>query len=266
MINSTWIKVNRNHIHLCVGGTNEYLERLPVESHNEGATLYLPVTDLNTLIKNSGYPAPQMVVVEPLAKDCPPYHQLGDKTKVTSGKIAQLAKQYNLEEAVIRAVLEVESNGDGFLGDGRPKILFEAHWFGKFTNDRFNQSHPDISCHTWAEARKHYKGDSAEWDRLDKAINLNPEAAYKSASWGLAQIMGFNYAECGFKNVFDFVKAMHTSADAQLDAMFAFLKTSRLIDYLRKRDWSNFAYFYNGSGYVTNQYDLKLEKAYQKWK
>ena len=265
MIKSTWIKVNENYAYLCVGGTNEYLHRLKVETY-DNSTTYVLFEELVIMATNNGYPKPHNLVFELNAKDCKPYFGESDKTKITDGKVEELAQKYDIETAAIRAVLEVESSNDGFLEDGRPKILFEGQWFGKFTNDRFTESHPDISALTWSEARKHYKGGAAEYDRLDKAINLNPEAAYKSASWGLPQIMGFNYKDCDFDNVFDFVKAMHESADRQLEVMFTFLNKQGLVTMLRQHRWTDFAYHYNGSGYAQNNYHLKLETAYAKWK
>ena len=84
--------------------------------------------------------------------------------------------------AAIKAVAEVEAAGSGFLPDGRPKILFEAHIFSKFTNRVYNASHPDISSTSWN--RSLYKGGTKEYERLEKAKKLNLEAAYKATSWG----------------------------------------------------------------------------------
>jgi hypothetical protein len=35
-----------------------------------------------------------------------------------------------------------------------------------------------------------YKGGAGEYSRLEAAMTLDKEAALKSASWGLAQVMG----------------------------------------------------------------------------
>ena len=48
---------------------------------------------------------------------------------LSDADIEEFAARYDLEEAVVRAVLQVESDGKGFLKDGRPKILFEGHIF-----------------------------------------------------------------------------------------------------------------------------------------
>jgi hypothetical protein len=90
---------------------------------------------------------------------------------------------------------------------------------------------------------------------------LNP-AALKSASWGKFQIIGFNHAAAGFKELQAFVNAMYRSEGAQLDAFVAFVLHEKLDDELRERRWADFARRYNGPGFKANAYDTKLAKAF----
>lgn len=174
-----------------------------------------------------------------------------------------VARTIGCSVAAVRAVAEVEAQGSGFQRDGRPKILFEAHWFAEFTGDRFNRSHPDISSATWN--RNLYIGGAGEWDRMYKALCLNREAALKAASWGLGQVMGFNHHKAGYSTVEAFVRDMHESEGKQLAAMFNFIKSNGLDRYLINRDWATFAFHYNGESYKVNKYDLKLADAYEYW-
>jgi N-acetylmuramidase len=48
---------------------------------------------------------------------------------LTDADFARAAKELNVEVAAIHAVAEVEAAGAGFLPDGRPAILYEAHIF-----------------------------------------------------------------------------------------------------------------------------------------
>ncbi|MBD2182028.1 N-acetylmuramidase domain-containing protein [Aerosakkonema funiforme] len=169
----------------------------------------------------------------------------------------------NCDIAVIKAVVEVESNGNGFLQDGRPKILFEAHKFSEFTNHRYDLSHPQISSLKWK--RELYKGGAKEYPRLEQAISLNRLAALKSASWGLFQIMGFNHNLCGFNDVQYFVAAMYASEGKQLEAFVAYVQNQNLAAFLKNREWAKFAYHYNGESYRANDYDGKLARAYDRW-
>lgn len=191
------------------------------------------------------------------------------------GKLAEAdyqsaAKLLKCDVPTIKAVAEVESSGDGFLSDGRVKILFEGHQFYKFTKGAYATSHPTICYKTWT-TKFYTKGKTAdirgagELARLEEAMALNKDAALLSASYGKFQIMGFNFAIAGFVSVEDFYKAMQVSEGEQLTAFCNYVKGNSLDDELRNRKWAAFALRYNGPGYKKNQYDIKLAKAYKKY-
>jgi hypothetical protein len=165
---------------------------------------------------------------------------------------------------VVMAVAEVESSGDGFGHDGRPTILFEAHWFSKLTGRVWDGQFAMISAPKWD--RKLYTGShSGEWGRFELAEGLNKLAAIQSASWGMFQIMGFNYKACGFQNPEDFRYHMELNEREHLFAFVKFVLSKGLRDELVACDWPAFARQYNGPGYKENRYDEKLEAAYKKW-
>lgn len=95
-------------------------------------------------------------------------------------------------------------------------------------------------------------------------MKLDEEAALQSASWGLFQIMGFNFKACRFKTVFDFVDAHVESEARQLDAALGFIRSKELVSTLKEKDWARFARVYNGPGYAKNKYDEKLAAAYRR--
>jgi hypothetical protein len=168
------------------------------------------------------------------------------------------------EVACIKAVNDVESGRiGGYFASGRPVILFEAHLFSKFTGHKYDQVLPDISSRKWN--KKLYRGGEAEYDRLEKAMAFDRAAALQSASWGRFQIMGFNHASAGYATVEDFVTAMYQSEARHLEAFLAFLRASHLDDELREKKWAQFAAGYNGKSYADNQYDVKLQKAYERY-
>ncbi|HET6396444.1 MAG TPA: N-acetylmuramidase family protein, partial [Pseudoxanthomonas sp.] len=185
----------------------------------------------------------------------------GPNRTISETMWTQLATRLQVEVAALRAVAEVESAGSGFLPapDRRPKVLFEGHVFHRLTAGRHGASHPNLSHPKWD--RRQYAGSLAgEWKRLDRAAELDPAAAMQSASWGAFQIMGFNYALCGFDSIGRFVECQSASADAQLESFANLLSRpgSPLILPLRRRDWARFARLYNGPGYRRNRYDEKL--------
>lgn len=184
--------------------------------------------------------------------------------------IKNAAALIGVDPCAVRAVVEVESGGNGFLSDGRPKILFEGHVFWKELQKRgidpapLAPKHPNIIYPKWDKSQ--YKGGSAEYERLNTAALVNKDAAMCSASWGLFQIMGFNHRVCGFDTVQAFVDAQKESEAKQLESFCAFMRSEGLVLFLLGQDWVGFARRYNGSGYAQNQYDVKLRKAYERCK
>jgi hypothetical protein len=187
----------------------------------------------------------------------------GAATPLGPQDIAAAATRLQCEPAAIWAVCDIESAGGGFLSDKRPKTLFEAHLFGNLTRHRWDATHPNISSPGWNRAL--YGADGAhQYDRLAEAISLDRDAALQSASWGMFQIVGMNFAACGFASVEAYVAAMCDSEGAQLAAFAAFCAHEELTPLLASRDWTAFALRYNGPGDVENDYAGKLAAAYQR--
>lgn len=182
-------------------------------------------------------------------------------TKLLSGQdIQRCAAMIDVPVPALRAVIAVESAGSGFIADGLPKILFEGHIFHRETDGAYADERPDLCYERWTKA--HYKGGRGEYDRLLDAIDFDADAAMRSCSWGLGQVMGFNHAICGHATIDDFVNAMAESEGRQLEAMCGFIRSNKLDDELRDAAWADFARRYNGPGYKANAYDTKLASAF----
>lgn len=186
-----------------------------------------------------------------------------------AGDITSAAKLLGVTEAHVRAVIAVEASGSGFLGkyenDPRlPKILFEAHIFSRETKARFDATHPGISSPKWN--RNLYAGGIKEYDRLREAADLDFDAAYRSASWGLFQIMGFNHEAAGYDRLRDFIGVQYVSEGMQLRCGVNFILASGLEKHLQKADWAAFAKGYNGPQYAQNRYNEKLAAAFERFK
>lgn len=189
--------------------------------------------------------------------------------------IVNTAKQLNIEIAALKAVNEVESSGRGYLIDGRVKILFEGHVFWQQLQARgidpatLVKGNENVLYKKWT--KNFYVGGKGEYARLDKAISssdssLVAEAAYASASYGLFQIMGYHYKSLGYNEIMQFVGEMKESEGNQLVIFSKFLKVNKLVPFLQNKQWDKFAARYNGAGYKLNKYDIKLAKAYEKYK
>lgn len=188
---------------------------------------------------------------------------------ITLDEITSKAKEYGIETAALRAVMDVECKGRGFNSDGTPVILFERHkfyyglqainWITK--SKEWYKLYPDICNPTWGG----YGKESQQHERLRRAAALNRDVALESASWGLGQVLGENWKDLGYKSLQDFINAMYKDEVSQLDAMCRFIKHNGLIKHIQSKSWAKFARAYNGPKYADNKYDIKLAAAYKKF-
>lgn len=194
----------------------------------------------------------------------------GDGKKLTDDDFRLAARLLDVEVAALKAVKEVESGRyGGFLPSGRPVILFEGHIFWSQLEKRgidpkkHETGNGDILYPKWNKS--HYKSGEAEYTRLEQARKIHREAADASASWGMFQIMGFNYAACEEKSVSGFVDMMCKSELHQLLLSARFIRKGGMLPALQQKDWAGFAKRYNGPAYAQNKYDEKLAAAYKKY-
>lgn len=203
---------------------------------------------------------------------------IGDAVFVNAAdELTETVKQDGLtvELAAVKAVYKVESNGKGFVGD-QPKILFEGHVFWQRLKDlglrpeTLARGNEDILYPKWT--KEFYVGGGAEHGRLERAMAIHRDAALESASWGLFQIMGYHWKRLGYASIDEFVALMSEHESKQLDAFCRFINDKKdrsgrtLTRMLAEKDWSSFAYCYNGEGYRKNAYDDKLRDQYQRYK
>lgn len=188
---------------------------------------------------------------------------------ISEEQYQQAASSLGVTVAHIKAFAEVESRGEGFLPDGRPKILFERHVFYKRLAQAKSESYaagisqrfPDI-CN---KATGGYVGGAVEHDRLAKAVSIDRTAALESASWGAFQVMGFNWKTCGYDGIQPFVNAAYKEA-GQLDILVRFLKGNpAIVTAMKSKNWARVAELYNGRDYAKNKYDTKLAAAFKKF-
>ena len=186
---------------------------------------------------------------------------------------SEAAKLLGVEEAAVKAVASVESNGNGLITDpvsGKqvPKILFERHIMFKRLRDNtplksaeLMSKYPDIVN----SSPGGYKGGIAEHERLARAVEIDRVTALESASWGSFQIMGFHWKALGFNSVQELVNKAYTE-EGQLDLFVRFVKASpNVLRALKAKDWVGVARAYNGPGYAANKYDIKMKEAYERF-
>ena len=64
---------------------------------------------------------------------------------LTEADFKNAADSLNVEIAAIKAVADVETRGKAFDENGRPRILFERHYFSRLTSGIYSKTHPRIS-------------------------------------------------------------------------------------------------------------------------
>lgn len=181
------------------------------------------------------------------------------------------AKRLNVPVIVIKAIAEVETQGDGFLTSKRPKILFERHRmyfylsqkFGKTKANQLMKAHPNIIN----TAMGGYRGGESEYIRLNQAIQIDEECALQSASWGRFQLMGENWKDLAYVSVQEFVLQHYQSEALQFEAFLRFCEFKSgtiddqkwtLLDALQQEKWHIVFTLYNGRNYKRLGYDTKF--------
>jgi hypothetical protein len=193
---------------------------------------------------------------------------------IGDGDFEAAARDMKIELAALKAVYKVESNGKGFVGEV-PKILFEGHVFWQrlkqlgLRPEVLARGNEDILYPAWT--KDYYVGGAGEQQRLARAQAIDRGAALESASWGLFQIMGYHWNTLGYSSIDEFVDCMGRHERDQLQAFCRFIGARKdrsgrtLAQLLAQRDWTSFAYAYNGAGYRKNAYDDRLRENYQRF-
>ena len=146
------------------------------------------------------------------------------------------AVQIGCTPSALAAVLKVESSGSGFASDGRMIVRFENHVFDRELGNQvtfaqfFRYSSPSWTGHEWRSSPSGawasvHSSQASEWSVITFAQSLDETAALRSASYGIAQIMGFNFASLGpYAKVQDMFMHFSASMEAQLDGLLSFIQ------------------------------------------
>ncbi|AUF99803.1 peptidoglycan-binding protein [Pseudomonas sp. 09C 129] len=191
--------------------------------------------------------------------------------------LVNAAKRLGVEIAAVMAVNEVESLGEGFLANGKPKILFERHvMYQRLALPRHESDDAAaLQAHADQLAALHpnlvnpspggYAGGTAEHQRLAQARLLDAISGAESASWGAFQVMGYHWQRLGYASLDDFLTRMAKDEAEHLEAFVRFIEADpALHKALKAKKWATFARLYNGPAYARNLYDVKLERAYER--
>lgn len=210
----------------------------------------------------------------------------GAVVDVPEGEFERLISARGLDRKVVKAIMNVEASGSPFSAPGKPIVRFEPHVFlrysaawklsdGKRLPDRKWPTSaetqadgitillPGMSAPTRPEGKKRRGGQPAEWDAISRAASaLNRTVAVMSASWGVGQVMGFNYKLLGYANPLDMEASFSVSAEAQKVGILNFLTNKGLSEAVKNRDWMKIGRVYNGdtTGVAAAHYKAAYDK------
>ena len=180
------------------------------------------------------------------------------------------AARLGVSVPAVKAVATVESNGGGFLPDGRVKVQYEPHVMYRQLASNFDRARADkeLVAHPDLVAKK--AGSYQSLDKEDKDMNraaqlIDRASTLESASWGAFQIMGYHWKTLQYTTLQGFINDQYTAA-GQLETFVRFIQADpRLLRALRGKDWAAFARIYNGPNYAANKYDTKLAAAFKQY-
>jgi hypothetical protein len=211
------------------------------------------------------------------------------------------AEKLDVEPRVVKAIVQVESSGNPFIGtgtksprgldlSGRPVIQFEGHVFWRSLLDLNNPKQDPLKLlHDPETAKivditgkpigellseilypkldmKYMKAPKFEWDQLIAARAINERLANQATSWGTFQIMGFNYKYAGCTNVDGFVSKSYF-LEGQLDLFLTFAANyPGVLKAMKAKDFKTFALIYNGKGAAKNGYANRMIDEYRRAK
>ncbi|PRD42144.1 peptidoglycan-binding protein [Phyllobacterium phragmitis] len=186
------------------------------------------------------------------------------------GVIAAAAKTLGCEPAALMAVIDVESAGEIFAvvkGHQLPVIRWEGHYFYRLVHTaKRGQAVNAGLANAKAGGVKNPKSQAARYALLDRAANLDKQAAYSSCSWGIGQVMGAHWDTLGFASVLAMVDRCKAGFAGQVDVMCRYIDKFGLADELRRHDWAGFARGYNGPAYAKYGYHTKIKTAYERYR
>ena len=163
------------------------------------------------------------------------------------GAILEHATASQVEPAVALAIFAVESKRAYDPTTGLVIVRFEPKVFLRRSGRLVTSDH---------------SSQLAEWQAIEEAYALDENAALESASYGLPQLMGFNFGVTSHPDARSLLLAFQRSAREQVAGFFGFVAANNLVGAARERRFVDFARRYNGRG-KEQLYGAKMKKYFQ---
>lgn len=190
---------------------------------------------------------------------------------LTERDYEEVAQELGVEVAAVKAVVEIEAGKahQGFWDEGKPLINFDLTVYKKMAarngvaTSKYVKTHPLIFNRP--NISKFGSQQAAQQARLDQAMSIDSISAIEGTFWGMFQIGGFNWKQCGTSSPSEFYELMSRSERDQLELFGEFITRTGLLPALKNKNWSTFARGYNGPSYASRGYHTRLAAAYRKY-
>ena len=203
------------------------------------------------------------------------FHEPADEERhgpLTEKDYEEVAAELGVEVAAMKAVVEIEAGREhkGFWAEGKPLINFDLSVFRRMASrhninlGKYTSSHPLVFNRP--DTKRFGSQQAAVQARLDQAFSIDSVLAIEGTFWGMFQIGGFNWRQCGTDSPQEFYRLMSRSERDQLTLFGEFITRTGLLPYLKSKNWSAFARGYNGPSYAARGYHTRLANAYAKYK
>lgn len=190
---------------------------------------------------------------------------------LTEADFEEVADELGIEVASMKAVVEIEAGREhkGFWSEGKPLINFDLAVYKRMAARhginlaKYTSTHPLVFNRP--DTKRYGSQQAAVQARLDQAMTIDTVSAIEGTFWGMFQIGGFNWRQCGTESPQEFMKLMQRSERDQLALFGEFIARTGLLPHLKAKNWSAFARGYNGPSYASRGYHTRLAKAYAKY-
>lgn len=188
------------------------------------------------------------------------------KNVITEQAYTECAKRLDVEPAILKAFATVESRGDGFLTDGRAKILYERHWAYKLLEQKGMDVEnmqlliPRLVNKTPGD----YLDGAGSWEKFEIMEMIDMDVAIQCCSWGTFQIMGFHWKEQECSSPLEFMQKAMTNSTAHLEMLAEFIRdNAKLHKAIREKNFLLMAQIYNGPN--QKGYDKAMAEAFSRY-
>ncbi len=170
-------------------------------------------------------------------------------------KFEKFASKNNFDVKILYAIIINEgAYGKSFENS----VRFECHKF----NEEEGWFTREVPCTLKnGESFSRIKSET-NYDAYLVGKNRDAKLAFKSSSFGFAQMMGFNYMDLGLNIDYDNGLDKLKDVNLQIEYFFKFLEKNNFINIFQKKSWDKIAKKYNGKQYAKNNYNNKLENNY----